>query len=256
MAALLGGCRNTLGVDGRFRDLSAASGVGGWRGRAGEPPRSALPARSAPAAPLGRCRRVDDPAGVRCTKAHKPPRRRRNREMSTPQVHMSRSRRERVRFRALRTRSPRSPSASPTTTRHHPGGNPSNTPRGLPVAPQPHGTPPTGPRPQFCDSVPGRLRRHLSGMRIVFEQPRPLPGAVGTPAEGAAPYRPRQRVGPLRAFSRLRQPSLWIHRSASWRTSSLKSDESSSAATAGSFVRSGLGIVRAMQSSRQARRDS
>jgi hypothetical protein len=36
-----------------------------------------------------------------------------------------------------------------------------------------------------------------------------------------------------------------------WRTSSLKSDESSSAATAGSFVRSGLRIPRAMQSSRR-----
>jgi len=36
-----------------------------------------------------------------------------------------------------------------------------------------------------------------------------------------------------------------------WRTSSLKSDESSSAATAGNFVRSGLRTVRAMQSSRR-----
>ena len=40
-------------------------------------------------------------------------------------------------------------------------------------------------------------------------------------------------------------------RLSAWRTSSLKSDESSSAATAGSFVRSGLRIVRAMQPSRE-----
>jgi hypothetical protein len=37
-----------------------------------------------------------------------------------------------------------------------------------------------------------------------------------------------------------------------WQTSSRKSDESSSAATAGNCVRSGLRIVRAMQSSRRA----
>jgi hypothetical protein len=40
-----------------------------------------------------------------------------------------------------------------------------------------------------------------------------------------------------------------------WRTGSLKSDESSSAATAGIVVRSGLRIVRAMQPSHRAERD-
>jgi hypothetical protein len=57
------------------------------------------------------------------------------------------------------------------------------------------------------------------------------------------------RAGPMLACCCLTPfavaPVSWL---LSWRTSSLKSDESSSAATAGSFVRSGLRIARAMQS--------
>ena len=45
------------------------------------------------------------------------------------------------------------------------------------------------------DSVPGRPAGHLSGMRIVFAQRRPLPGPLALPRRGLAPRRPRQESG-------------------------------------------------------------
>ena len=47
----------------------------------------------------------------------------------------------------------------------------------------------------LCNSVPGRPAGHLSGMRIVFAQPPPLPGPLALPRRGLAPRRPRQESG-------------------------------------------------------------